>query len=136
LQAAILRVKLTRLQSDNARRRAIAARYDAALAGTAVAAPWRDPRGEPVFHQYVVRCAARDELRRRLEAEGGGTNIHYPVPVHLQPAYEGRIAAGPSGLAETESAAREILSLPMFPQLGDGEMERVAETLQRVAATL
>ncbi len=125
LQAAILRVKLARLEADNARRIAIADRYDAELAGLAATAPRRDPRRRHVFHQYVLRSAGRDALRSALAAAGIGTNIHYPVPVHLQPAYLGRIATAPSGLAATEAAAGEVLSLPMYPQLGDDEVDRV-----------
>jgi dTDP-4-amino-4,6-dideoxygalactose transaminase len=131
LQAAILRVKLPRLAADNVRRRAIAARYDSGLrnVGNMVAIPGRDPRTEHVFHQYVVRCPRRDALRRALQEAGIGTNIHYPVPIHLQPAYRGRIASGPSGLAQTEAAAREVLSLPMYPQLSDAAVDRVIEAV-------
>jgi dTDP-4-amino-4,6-dideoxygalactose transaminase len=125
LQAAILRVKLTRLGSDNARRRAIADRYDEGLRGLDLTTPRRDPRAQHVFHQYVVRSRCRDALRAALEAAGIGTNIHYPMPVHLQPAYQGRVATGPSGMRETEAAAAEILSLPMYPQLTDGDVDRV-----------
>ena len=130
LQAAILRVKLTALAADNARRRAIAARYDAGLAGLPIQPPGRDPRAEHVFHQYVVRAARRDELRARLQDSGIGTNIHYPVPVHLQPAYRGRVAMGPSGMARTEQAASEIFSLPMYPQLTEAQVDRVSAALR------
>jgi dTDP-4-amino-4,6-dideoxygalactose transaminase len=94
LQAAILRVKLTALAADNARRRVIAARYDAGLAGLSLTLPARDPRAEHVFHQYVVRSPRREAVRAALQKIGIGTNIHYPMPVHLQPAYHGRIALG------------------------------------------
>jgi dTDP-4-amino-4,6-dideoxygalactose transaminase len=124
LQAAILRVKLPHLAADNARRTAIASRYDAGLAGLDLALPSRAPARSHVFHQYVVRTKRRHALRDALQAAGIGTNIHYPVPIHLQPAYQGRIAVGPSGLAETERAAGEILSLPMYPQLDDAQVER------------
>jgi len=130
LQAAILRVKLTALATDNARRRAIAARYDAGLAELPIRPPGRDPRAEHVFHQYVVRGEQRDELRARLQDSGIGTNIHYPVPVHLQPAYRGRVATGPSGMARTELAASEIVSLPMYPQLTDSQVDRIIAALR------
>ncbi len=130
LQAAILRVKLTALAADNVRRRAIGARYDAGLTGLAIQPPGRDPRAEHVFHQYVVRGERRDELRARLQDSGIGTNIHYPVPVHLQPAYRGRVATGPSGMARTELAASEIVSLPMYPQLTDSQVDRVIAALR------
>jgi dTDP-4-amino-4,6-dideoxygalactose transaminase len=129
LQAAILRVKLMRLTADNARRVALAARYDAGLIGLTVVPPGRDRRADHVYHQYVVRSAGRDALRARLQQAGIGTNIHYPVPVHLQPAYRGRIATGPSGMAHTELAAGEILSLPMYPQLDEAAVGRVIREL-------
>jgi dTDP-4-amino-4,6-dideoxygalactose transaminase len=130
LQAAILRVKLTALAADNARRRAIAARYDSGLSGLPLTLPARDPRAEHVFHQYVVRSPRRDALRAALQQAGIGTNIHYPMPVHLQPAYRGRIAVGPSGMAHTERAAGEIFSLPMYPQLSDAQVDRVVAALR------
>jgi dTDP-4-amino-4,6-dideoxygalactose transaminase len=131
LQAAILRVKLARLESDNARRRAIADRYDDGLRTLDLTPPYRDPRALHVFHQYVVRSRRRDALRAALEAAGIGTNIHYPMPVHRQPAYQGRVATGSSGMRATEDAAAEILSLPMYPQLTDGEIDRVLAAVGR-----
>ncbi len=125
LQAAILRARLPRLAADNARRRAIAQAYDGGLKGAGVTLPVTSPEAVPVFHQYVVRAADRDGLRAALKEQGIGTNIHYPMPVHLQPAYLGRVAIGPSGMAETERAAREVLSLPMYPQLDDAMVDRV-----------
>jgi dTDP-4-amino-4,6-dideoxygalactose transaminase len=129
LQAAILGVKLHRLDADNAARAAVAALYDAGLAQT-VALPTRRAGGTHVFHQYVVRHARRDALREALRRSGIGTGIHYPVPVHLQPAYAGRIAIGPGGLAESERAASEVLSLPIYPQLGAADARRVVAALQ------
>jgi len=120
LQAAILRVKLPLLDEDNRRRAAIAALYDQALLGLKLTLPARKPRSNHVFHQYVIGSPERDRLCQGLAARGIGTNIHYPVPVHLQPAYRGRLPLGPSGLPRTEQAAAEILSLPLYPQL-DGE---------------
>ncbi len=77
-----------------------------------------------------MRGERRDELRARLQDSGIGTNIHYPVPVHLQPAYRGRVATGPSGMARTELAASEIVSLPMYPQLTDSQVDRVIAALR------
>jgi dTDP-4-amino-4,6-dideoxygalactose transaminase len=129
IQAAILAAKLPRLEGDNARRQAIAARYDAGLAGLPLALPVRRPDRGHVFHQYVVRAAARNELREHLRRAQIGTGIHYPAPVHRQPAYEGRLAKYPPGLPETTRAAREILSLPIYPQLPAAAVDRViAET--------
>ena len=125
IQAAILGVKLRTLTADNARRQTIAARYDAGLAGLPLALPARRPNATHVFHQYVIRLADRDALRNRLGASGVGTGIHYPVPVHRQPAYSGRLTCGPSGLGVTERAASQILSLPIYPQLMDEAVDRV-----------
>lgn len=125
IQAAILGVKLATLPSDNAQRQAIADRYDAGLGGLPLALPVRRPEATHVFHQYVIRLAERDRLRERLRAAGIGTGIHYPVPVHQQPAYRGRLACGPSGLGVTERAAPQILSLPIYPQLADQAVARV-----------
>jgi dTDP-4-amino-4,6-dideoxygalactose transaminase len=131
VQAAILNVKLDALGDDNARRRSIADRYDAGLAGLPLKLPRRSNAAIHVFHQYVIRTANRDGLREHLRRTGIGTGIHYPLPVHLHPAYRGRIAAGPSGLCASEKAAREILSLPVYPQLADEAVERVVVEIRR-----
>ena len=136
LQAAILRIKLRRLAADNRRRGEIAAVYDAALVGSPIETPLRRQGARHVFHQYVVATDQRDRLREALRLDGIGTNIHYPEPIHLQPAYAGRVAVGESGCVRTERAAARILSLPMFPQLGDAEVSRVAEALKRFSASL
>lgn len=133
IQAAVLRVRLPLLAAGNARRREIAAAYDAALAGSAIAAPVRRANVEHVYHQYVIRSPQRDELAARLRALGIGTGIHYPVPVHLQEAYLGRTPVGPSGCAETELASREVLSLPIHPELTDRQVETVCAALRVVA---
>ena len=130
IQAAILRVKLGTLKADNGRRQTIAERYDAGLAGLPLVLPSRRPLASHVFHQYVIRLAERDALRNRLRAAGIGTGIHYPLPVHQQPAYQGRLACGPSGLGVTERAAPQILSLPMYPQLSDTACDRVIAEVQ------
>ncbi|MBK1662282.1 DegT/DnrJ/EryC1/StrS family aminotransferase [Paracraurococcus ruber] len=132
VQAAILRVKLTALDAGNARRRAIAAAYDAALQGGPLAPPERRADAEHVFHQYVLRSRHRSDLMARLRAEGVGTGIHYPVPVHLQSAYRDRVALGPAGCAETARAAEEVFSLPMYPELTDAQVEHVCAALRRL----
>ena len=134
MQAALLRPKLRRLDADNARRQAIAGAYDEGLRGLGLGLPARRARATHVFHQYVVRTPRRDALQEALKARGIGTNIHYPVPVHLQPAYRGRIAVGPSGLAESERAAKEVLSLPMFPQLDDEQVARVVAAMRAISS--
>lgn len=127
LQAAILRVKLRHLDTDNARRRAAAARYDSLLAGTSVILPRTLPEATAVFHQYVIRSPRRDGLREFLREQGIGTLIHYPVPVHRQPAYA-RFAGG-AALPVTEAAAREVLSLPLYPEIPDADLIRTAEAV-------
>jgi dTDP-4-amino-4,6-dideoxygalactose transaminase len=133
IQAAILRVKLTALDAGNARRRAIAAAYDAALAGGPLAPPVRRPDAEHVFHQYVLRSPHRSDYMARLKADGVGTGIHYPVPVHQQSAYEGRVALGPAGCSETAKAAQEVFSLPMYPELTDAQVGRICGALRSLA---
>jgi dTDP-4-amino-4,6-dideoxygalactose transaminase len=130
LQAAILAVKLGNLSAGNARRQTIAARYDAGLSDLPLAVPARRPDASHVFHQYVIRLAERDAMRRHLAGRGIGTGIHYPVPVHLQPAYRNRFAAGPSGLGVSERAAGQILSLPIYPELSDEMVDRVISAIR------
>jgi dTDP-4-amino-4,6-dideoxygalactose transaminase len=133
VQAAILRVKLTALDAGNARRRQIAAAYDAALVGGPLAAPDRRGDAEHVFHQYVLRSPYRPDLMARLKSAGVGTGIHYPVPVHAQPAYRGRVPLGPAGCTETARAAQEVFSLPMYPELTDGQVEHICTALRGLA---
>ncbi len=130
VQAAVLRVKLKHLGAQNARRRAIAGAYDAALAGTGLNPPVLRPGVEHVYHLYVLRDARRDAMMAALKAQGIGTGIHYPVPVHEQPAYAGRVALGPAGCAETSRAAQEVFSLPMYPELTEAQVARVCEALR------
>ena len=132
LQAAILRVKLAHLDAANARRQAIAAIYDAALEGSSLRPPARRPDAGHVFHLYVIRVPDRDGVQAKLRAAGIGTGIHYPQPVHLQPAYRERVALGPSGCRETAAAATQVLSLPLYPELTDIEVEQVAAELRRL----
>lgn len=132
LQAAILRVKLRSLDADNERRREIAALYDELLADTDLVLPKRREEAAHVFHLYVVRSAERDELLARLRANDVEAAIHYPVPVHLQPAYRGRVAG--HDLVNTELVASEILSLPIYPELTDADVERVAAACERYCA--
>lgn len=127
LQAALLRVKLRYLDEENARRRQIAAAYDEALKLSGLVLPGCVGEVSYVYHQYVVRSRERDVLKEKLRAKGIGTLIHYPVPVHLQPAYRHRTSAA---LPETERAAREVLSLPMFPQLTDEQVSQVVQALR------
>ena len=135
LQAGVLAARLPRLADDNARRERVAARYDTGLAGLPLALPGRRAECTHVFHQYVVRAPGldrlRDRLREHLRDRQIGTGIHYPVPVHLQPAYRGRLGEFPAGLPETTRAMREILSLPIYPQLGHDDADRVIAEVRR-----
>jgi dTDP-4-amino-4,6-dideoxygalactose transaminase len=134
LQAAILGARLPYLDDDNRRRQGIAARYDEGLAALPLALPRRHAGCTHVYHQYVVRTDRRDPLREHLRAAQIGTGIHYPVPVHLQPAYRGRLAEFPAGLPETTRAMREILSLPIYPQLAADAADRVIAEIRRFFA--
>ena len=132
MQAAILRVKLQHLDAQNARRQTIAAAYDAALRGASLATPARRGDAGHVFHLYVLRVPERAALQARLREAGIGTGIHYPVPVHLQPAYRGRLPVGPAGCRATEIAAEQVLSLPIYPELTDAQVAQVCEALRRL----
>jgi dTDP-4-amino-4,6-dideoxygalactose transaminase len=128
LQAAILSVRLTHLESDNERRRDIARRYTRALQGAPVVAPAAAPGITHAYHQYVIRTSRRDEMRNHLAQRGIETAVLYPQPIHLQPAYRGRLQQAGS-LQNSERVCGEILSLPVFPELSDAEVERVEEAL-------
>jgi dTDP-4-amino-4,6-dideoxygalactose transaminase len=132
MQAAVLRVKLRRLDCGNARRRELADAYTAALASSGLSLPRCETGAVHAYHQYVVRSLRRDDLRTTLRVRGVGTLIHYPVPVHLQPAYRDRIKC--ESLANTEAAAKEVLSLPMYPELSldqVGAVSRIATGFSR-----
>jgi dTDP-4-amino-4,6-dideoxygalactose transaminase len=128
LQAAILRVKLKYLEAENSRRRTIASMYDEILSGSAILTPHVRNDCHHVYHQYVIRTEKRDDLRNFLTVNSIQTSIHYPLPVHLQPAYKNRIPLGDS-LQVTERLAREILSLPVYPELTNQQVERIGEAI-------
>lgn len=129
LQAALLRVGLKHLPAENNHRREIAHRYDEGLASAAVVRPKAAPHAVHVFHQYVVRTERRHSLQTSLAARQIITQVHYPVPIHRQPAYVGRLYFSRAGLPQTEAAAREVLSLPMSPFLKVGEVEDVCSAV-------
>ena len=134
LQAAILRVKLGSLDTETGRRRAIAARYRRALSGLPdLVLPTEVAGSEMVWHQFVVRHPERAALQRHLESRRVLAGVLYPTPIHLQPAYRDRVMMPPNGLEEAERACREVLSLPVHPQLGDDDMERVIEAVRTFA---
>lgn len=128
LQAAILRVKLRHLESWNERRRQIARRYTEQLRSLPLTLPQEPPDARHVYHLYVVRHPHRDDLQTFLRQRGIGTLVHYPQPVHLQPAYAD-LGYGPGSLPASEAAARQVLSLPMYPELDDAEVAAVAEAV-------
>lgn len=129
LQAAVLRIKLRHLDRDNGNRQELALFYDRALSEYQLMPPSVRAEATHVYHLYVVRCSDRDGLRDFLHSRRIGALIHYPVPVHLQPAYRCRLR-GSDHLPETESAAREVLSLPMYPELTRAEADQVVTTVR------
>jgi dTDP-4-amino-4,6-dideoxygalactose transaminase len=135
LQAAILSVKLPRLAAANARRGEIARLYDKGLAGV-LPTPKLRSGARHVYHQYVVRVPGdkREMIRERMAERGVGTLIHYPMPVHLQPAYKGKIWLAGDNLSVTEKAAEEVLSLPMYPELKDDAVAEVIAALKAAVA--
>ena len=130
LQAAILRVKLLYLDEENQRRRNLAGIYDQVLSGTTLDLPQTRGPITHVYHQYVIRSSHRDDLGAFLKDNSIGSMVHYPVPVHLQPAYENRVCIG-SDLDVTERICQEILSLPMHPQMTDEQISRVGDSVAR-----
>ncbi|MBI4771352.1 MAG: DegT/DnrJ/EryC1/StrS family aminotransferase [Chloroflexi bacterium] len=124
LQAALLRVRLAHLPADNARRREIASAYRRGLDPGRFPAAWPAPGAGGAFHQYVVRVRDRAALQGHLARRGIGAGVHYPIPCHLQPAYA-RYGQGPGSLPVAEGACREVVSLPMYPELTDEQVERV-----------
>ncbi|HTQ79802.1 MAG TPA: DegT/DnrJ/EryC1/StrS family aminotransferase, partial [Thermoanaerobaculia bacterium] len=131
LQAAVLNCRLPLLDRDNARRRELAKSYRERLEGVGdLRFPIDPPESEPVYHQMTILTARRDELLRSLSGEGVGASIHYPSPLHVQPA----LAQGPvdpSELPVATRAASEVLCLPIFPELRDDEVQGVCEAVER-----
>ncbi len=133
LQAAILRAKLPHLEGENERRRHIASLYDHALRGAGAEGIFVRHDVVHAFHQYAVCHPRRDDWRSALQKHGVGAAVLYPKPVHAQPAYSTRVPHGCGGLGTSERVCREVLCLPVYPQLSDEHVRRVAEA---VAATL
>jgi len=131
IQAAILRIKLRRLEQWNARRREIAERYDGLLRGSGVKTPEIPAKGRHVFYAYAIRVPAekRDALRAYLAENGIGTQIHYPVPIHLQDAAQ-FLGYRKGDLPATEKLADEQLSIPIYPEMTDSQIERVASAIK------
>ena len=137
IQAAILEVKLRYLPQWNMQRQTLAARYDqlfltARLVGKTTAdgivLPWVDPRADHVFHQYVIRAPRRDQLRQYLADRGIGSEIYYPVPLHLQVSLQS-LGYTQGSFPVSEQAAAEVLALPIYPELREDEQDRVVEAI-------
>lgn len=146
IQAAVLEVKLRYLPEGNQQRRERAARYDQLFQGAGLVAsasgatvkeglvlPWTDPRGSHVFHQYVIRAPRRDALREYLAAHKVGSEIYYPVPLHLQAALKD-LGYKAGDFPHAEAAAAEVLALPIYPELRDDEQQTVVETIRQFYA--
>lgn len=130
IQAAVLRVKLRFLAEWNGRRRAIAARYREGLAGLPIGVPVESHDRLHVYHQFTVRVPDRDGVQRRMAALGVRTTVYYPVPLHLQPMYRD-LGYRAGDFPEAERAAREVLSLPIYPELTDAQVDEVVEACKR-----
>ena len=128
LQGAILRVKLRHLESWTESRRSHAARYDQLLADCEIQSPVALPDNRHVYHIYAVRVPERDALQRALHEQGIQTGIHYPIPVHLQEAYADPHYQ-PGDLTCSEQAANEVLSLPMYAELSDSQIDAVCAAI-------
>jgi len=128
IQAAILRVKLRYLDADNAARSRLAKLYSEGLQKSGLALPKIRDGTSHVWHQYVVRCSDRERLQSFLSDNNIHTSIHYPLPVHLQPAYKGRMN-GSGYLTETEQVAREVLSLPIYPELSLKDVKQIIKAI-------
>ena len=130
IQAAVLRLKLRHLDEANGRRRVLAARLRAALEGASVDLPHSPVVGDHVYHLFVVQSDRRDALRAHLAEAGIGSAIHYPTPIHLTEAYAGSDPPA-RALPVAEQLAQRICSLPLFPTMGESELERVADAVRK-----
>lgn len=144
IQAAVLRVKLKYLDPWNVRRREVAARYDKLFVDCGLASPasrggWAArepvrllctlPQAHHIYHQYVIRCMRRDQLRPFLSERGIGSEVYYPVPLHLQDCFS-YLGYRAGDLPHTELAAQEVLALPIFPEITDDEQQRVVDAIR------
>ncbi|MCR6502420.1 DegT/DnrJ/EryC1/StrS family aminotransferase [Shinella sp. CPCC 101442] len=133
IQGAILRVKLRHLEAWTEARRAHAARYTALLGGMRhIRLPYADAQRRHVYHIYAIRTGDRDGLQRALLAEGVQTGLHYPIPVHLQPAHAD-LGYAPGDFPVSEAAAREVLSLPIYPEMAAHQVEQVVRAVEKDA---
>jgi dTDP-4-amino-4,6-dideoxygalactose transaminase len=135
MQAAVLRVKMRYIEAWTEARRAVARRYDQALAGSGIVAPQPSEGSRHVYHVYAIRSPARAKWQQELASKGIQTGIHYPVPVHLQPAYaDARWHRG--AFPHSEKAAEEVLSLPIYPELQQTQQDEVVAAVLELARRL
>jgi dTDP-4-amino-4,6-dideoxygalactose transaminase len=130
LQAAFLREKLLRLDEWNARRKEVAQHYLTAFADSNITAPFVPAWADPVWHLFVIRSHARDQLQKALSEAGIGTVIHYPTPPHLQAAYA-ELGFGPGAFPIAEKIHREVISLPISPHLDQAQATEVVAAIKR-----
>ena len=128
LQAAILRIKLKYLDQENEQRRRLAVVYQRKLGSFPIQLPDERTACHHVYHLFVVQTPHRDALASYLNREGVGTAVHYPVPIHLQPGYQGHVKV-PALLSETESIVWRIISLPLYPELAVSTIETIADLI-------
>ena len=132
LQAAILRVKLPHLEEWVAARRAVAQRYASQLDGLGIPLPSEHPQNRHVYHQYTLRVADRDRVQNDLKTAGVQTMVYYPVPLHLQKVHA-MLGLREGAFPHSERAAREVLSIPMFPELHGADQQKVIDAVRAVA---
>jgi dTDP-4-amino-4,6-dideoxygalactose transaminase/acetyltransferase-like isoleucine patch superfamily enzyme len=135
MQGAVLRVKLRHLETWTEARRACAKRYDELLAGTRAKLPYQEPANRHVYHIFAIRVPLRDKFQAELGARGIQTGIHYPIPVHLQPAYA-ELGHKVGDFPCSEAASNEVLSLPMFAELTAEQQQQVARSVAEVFQAL
>lgn len=133
-QGAVLQCKLAHLDRWTARRQEVAAMYRRLLAGARLDLPTDDPQDECVYHQFVVWVDDRDAVRGSLHARGVGTSIHYPIPLHLQKAWAG-LGYNEGDFTHAERGCARVLSLPLFPEVSDEQVEYTARTLREVVGS-
>ncbi len=129
IQAAILLAKAANLDQWNGERRRLAALYDQMLKGLPIETPYAAPYAYHVYHQYTTQADRRDHLQAHLKERGVGTAIHYPLGIHMQDAYR-NLGYKEGDLPNNDEAARRVLSLPMFPELEEAEVEYVADSIR------
>jgi len=129
LQAAIPGAKLPHPDAWNARRREIADYYTELLTNTDIVTPYVPPHIKPIYHIYCIRHKNRDGLQKHLKARGIETGIHYPIPLHLQPVYQ-NLGYNAGDFPQTEKAAGEILSLPMYPELTEAQAQQIVDAIR------